>query len=115
MSIPQSEDLLLTFEDFPTTWRKTDLNHPDDYKITLKPIGCISGSWLPNTHRLAPEYIFHQKDLHNRIFVRTSIKLAEKDENGKDQFLSATFLADTGSPSVFYFCKRYHCCHLPRC
>ena len=79
-------EILLTESDFPDYF--INWAHPEDYKITKKPI--------------IPEYIFHQQKLgtHARLLFRCSFELAP------NTFTTMTFVVDTGAPKPFYFAAK---------
>lgn len=74
-------DLLLCDDDFPDNF--VNMHHPQDGKITQVPI--------------QQEYIRNERLGHHRLILRTSIKLRE------NQFVSFSFVLDTGAPSSIYF------------
>jgi hypothetical protein len=74
-------DLLLCDEDFPDNF--IHMMHPDDGKITKEPI--------------QQEFIRNKRLGHHRLIFRTSIKL------GENEFISLSFVLDTGAPSSIYF------------
>lgn len=75
------EELMLHDIDFPPPF--VNMRHPDDYKITDKPI--------------VPEYIYNNISHHYRLIFRISWKL---DEN---RYFPMSFICDTGAPMFFYF------------
>lgn len=85
---PVFQELLLRDEDFPANY--SNFAHPQDYEITDEPIPV--------------EYIYHEfHGRHPRLHLRCSIKLSD------DEFLSVSFVLDTGAPK-FYLCD--HLSHI---
>lgn len=77
---PVFQELLLREEDFPANY--SNFAHPQDYEITDEPIPA--------------QHIYHEfRGRHSRLHLRCSIKLSD------DEFLSASFVLDTGAPKVF--------------
>ena len=74
-------DLHLCDDDFPGNF--VHMTHPDDGKSTIEPIPV--------------EFIRHQRLGRRRLILRTSIKL------GEGEFVSFSFLLDTGAPASIYF------------
>lgn len=85
---PVSEELLLTDKDFPTNF--INKQHPDDYKITNKPI--------------EKELIFHEHLVSPlpRLLLRCSIKLTE------GAFCAMTFVLDTNAPKIYVSAPAKH-------
>lgn len=78
-------DMMLCDEDFPDNF--VHMMHPDDGKITTEPI--------------EPEFIRNKRLGHHRLIFRTSTKLEEN--KSQCQFISLSFVLDTGAPSSVYF------------
>jgi len=74
------DELLLHNYDFPSGYQS--MAHLDDYMVIPRPIDL--------------DMIFHRKSHHNRLLLRVSWKL------GEDNFVSMTFVCDTGAPMFFY-------------
>lgn len=73
-------DLLLCSLDFPENFK--DMKHPNDGKISDKPIDC--------------DFIRHKKSHHHRLMMRCSVER----EDGK--YVELTFVLDTGAPQSIY-------------
>lgn len=73
------DGVMLQIADFPEYF--VNMHHPDDYKVTNKPV---------------VELIYHQLIDHNRLILRISFKISE------DMFIPITFICDTGVPGFIY-------------
>jgi len=74
-----ADELLLTHNDFPSNFKY--MAHPEDYKISKKPVY---------------EKIFNKKAHHNRLLLRISWRIKE------EEYIPMTFVCDTGAPMFFY-------------
>jgi hypothetical protein len=79
-----SGDLLLSEADFPSYY--VNMAHPEDYKITQKPIKY--------------DLFYHDEPNHFRLLLRISAKL------DTDRFMPLTFVCCTGYPLPMYLGNR---------
>jgi hypothetical protein len=90
--------VLLTDDDFPPDF--INGHHPEDFEIL--------------EYAFEPKFIHHEKDFHNRLFVRLCIRGSQNEYYGilvsfciTFSLSGITFLCDTTAPEWMYLSKQY--------